>query len=74
MSDTDPSITIPAGWSRNLTVRRIEGQLAGGVNATLGLDLSIRAGADANGRGLLWTPNPVQPGSTISQDAAVQLL
>jgi hypothetical protein len=30
------------------------------------LDLSIRAGADASGRALLWTPNPVQPGSTIS--------
>ena len=36
------------------------------MNATLGLDLTIRAGTDASGRGLLWTPNPVQPGSTIS--------
>ena len=40
--------------------------MSGGVLASLGLDLEIRAGADEAGRGLLWTPNPVQPGSTIS--------
>jgi hypothetical protein len=66
MSDTDSTITIPAVMISQPDGATIEGQLSGGVNATLGLDLSIRAGADANGRGLLWTPNPVQPGSTIS--------
>ena len=66
MSGTDSSITIPAVMISQPDGATIEGQLSGGVNATLGLDLSIRAGADANGRGLLWTPNPVQPGSTIS--------
>lgn len=66
MSGTDPSITIPAVMISQADGATIESQLAAGVNATLGLDLTIRAGADANGRGLLWTPNPVQPGSTIS--------
>ena len=66
MSGTDSTITIPAVMISQPDGATIEGQLSGGVNATLGLDLSIRAGADANGRGLLWTPNPVQPGSTIS--------
>lgn len=66
MSGTDASITIPTVMISQPDGATIEGQLAGGVNATLGLDLSIRAGADANGRGLLWTPDPVQPGSTIS--------
>lgn len=66
MSGTDPSITIPAVMISQTDGATIAGQLSGGVNATLGLDLSLRAGADASGRGLLWTPNPVQPGSTIS--------
>lgn len=66
MAGTDPSVTVPTVMISQPDGATIEGQLTGGVNATLGLDLSIRAGADANGRGLLWTPNPVQPGSTIS--------
>jgi len=66
MSGTDPSVTIPAVLISQPDGATIEAQLSGGVNATLGLDLSIRAGADANGRGLLWSPNPVQPGSSIS--------
>ncbi|MBI1789498.1 MAG: hypothetical protein HYR60_18335 [Acidobacteria bacterium] len=45
----------------------IKAALAGGpVTANLTLDLAIRAGADPAGRALLYTPNPVQPGSTIS--------
>jgi hypothetical protein len=66
MSGTDTSITIPAIMISQPDGATIAGQLSSGVNATLGLDLTIRAGADASGRGLLWTPNPVQPGSTIS--------
>ena len=66
MSGTDSTIAIPAVMISQPDGATIEGQLPGGVNATLGLNLSIRAGADVSGRGLLWTPNPVQPGSTIS--------
>jgi PA domain len=66
MSGTDNTITIPSVRISQPDGATIEGQLANKVTATLGLDLTIRAGADANGRGLLWTPNPVQPGSTIS--------
>ena len=66
MSGTDPSISIPAVMISQGDGATIRAQLTGGVNATMGLDLTIRAGADANGRALLWTPNPVQPGSTIS--------
>ncbi len=44
----------------------IKAQLGAGVVATLGVDLSVRAGADAAGRALLYTPSPVAPGSTIS--------
>jgi hypothetical protein len=66
IAGTDSSITIPAVMISQPDGATIAGQLSSGVNATLGLDLTIRAGADASGKGLLWTPNPVQPGSTIS--------
>ncbi|MEJ7713283.1 MAG: hypothetical protein WKF84_26410 [Pyrinomonadaceae bacterium] len=36
------------------------------MNATLGVNLSIRAGADRANRALIYTPNPVEPGSSIS--------
>ena len=41
-------------------------QLGTGVNATLGVNLAVRAGEDVNGRGLMNAPNPVQVGSSIS--------
>lgn len=66
MGGTDPTITIPAVMISQNDGATIRAQLTGGVDATLGLDLSIRAGADASGRALLWSPNPVQPGSSIS--------
>jgi hypothetical protein len=36
------------------------------VNAQLGVDLTMRAGADEQRRALMNAPNPVQPGSSIS--------
>jgi hypothetical protein len=36
------------------------------VNATLGVNLAVLAGADPDGRALLFSPNPVQPGSSLS--------
>ena len=44
----------------------IVAQLAGGVNASLIVDPTVRAGADALGRARLFAPNPVQGGSSIS--------
>jgi len=44
----------------------IKANLAAGVNATLGLDTSLLAGADASGRVYLNSPNPLVPGSSIS--------
>jgi hypothetical protein len=39
---------------------------AGVVTASLGTDPSRRAGADSAGRPLLYTPNPLVPGSSVS--------
>jgi hypothetical protein len=36
------------------------------VVATLGIDLTQRQGADANGRMLMYAPNPLQSGSSVS--------
>ena len=66
MGGADPTITIPSVRITLADGNTIKAQLAAGVTATLGVDLSVRAGADALDRALLYTPNPVQQGSTIS--------
>ncbi|HEX5854920.1 MAG TPA: PA domain-containing protein [Thermoanaerobaculia bacterium] len=67
LGGADPTITIPTVLITQADANTLKANLATGVNATLLLDLSVRAGADpVGGRALLYTPNPVQPGSTIS--------
>jgi hypothetical protein len=66
LGGTDPTITIPAVRISLSDGNLIKAQLGTGVNVTLGNDLTRFAGADGRARGLLFTPNPVQPGSTIS--------
>ena len=66
LGGSDPTITIPAVRITLADGATIKGQLASGVNATLTVDLSVLAGADTDGKALLNTPNPVQPGSSIS--------
>jgi len=66
LGGADPTITIPSVRITLADGNTIKAQLGGGVNASLLLDLSLRAGADASGQALLYTPNPVQSGSTIS--------
>ncbi|HEV7553570.1 MAG TPA: PA domain-containing protein [Candidatus Angelobacter sp.] len=66
LGGADPTITIPAVRISLSDGNLIKAQLGTGVNVTLTNDLTRFAGADARGLGLLYTPNPVQPGSTIS--------
>jgi hypothetical protein len=66
LGGADPTITIPAVRITLADGNTIKAQLAGGVNATLTVDLTVLAGADPAGKALLNTPNPVQPGSSIS--------
>jgi hypothetical protein len=66
MAGVDPTITIPTVSITQTDGNLIKAQLANGVQGSISLDLSVRAGADANGRALLYTPVPVAPGSTIS--------
>ncbi len=72
LGGADPSITIPAVRITLADGNAIKEQLkrrsrtSSGVTASLGLDLSRRAGADAAGRIKLYAPNPFVSGSSVS--------
>ena len=61
-----PTITIPAVSLTRADGLAIVAQLGGGVTGRLGIDMSIRAGADANGMVRLYMPFPVSSGSSGS--------
>lgn len=64
MGGADPTIVIP---SVRITLPAGNAlKAATGVNATLIVDPTVRAGANTVGRALLNAPNPVQLGSSIS--------
>jgi len=67
LGGTDPTIVIPSVRITQADGATIRAALTSGpVPALLGVDLSIRAGADHFDRALLYTPNPVIPGSSVS--------
>jgi len=66
LGGADPTITIPSVRITLADGNAIKAQLASGVNATLSIDLSIRAGTDSRGRMRVNAPSPVQGGSSIS--------
>src|SRR6266516_361050 len=78
IADNDGTITIPQGMDgtdSTITITSVRITLADGntikgqlpnVNATLFADTSQLAGTDQLGRPLLFTPNPVQGGSSVS--------
>lgn len=67
LGGTDPAVTIPAVRITLADGNRFKAALAlGPVSSSLGLDLSRRAGADAAGRALVYTPVPMAPGSSVS--------
>ena len=67
MSGVDPTIVIPSARITLADGNALKAALGTGtVNATLGVNLAIRAGADPLGRVKLNAPNPVQSGSSIS--------
>ncbi len=66
LGGTDATIVIPSVRITQADGNTIKAVLGVGVNATLLVDLSVRAGADPTGRALMYAPNPVQSGSSIS--------
>lgn len=63
----DATISIPAVRIALVDGNTIKGSLGGNlVNGTLGVDPNIYAGADSQARAFLFTPDPVQSGSSVS--------
>ncbi len=67
MSGTDPTITIPSVRISLADANKLRKTAARGkAQATLGVNLHLLAGADPQGRVLLYAPNPVVLGSSYS--------
>lgn len=72
LGGADPAITIPAVRVTQDDGNAIRAQLQrrsrtrSGVTASLGVNPQKLAGADAERRILMYAPNPIQPGSSVS--------
>lgn len=67
LGGADATITIPSVRIALATGNVIKAALAGNtVNATLGVDTNVRAGADAQDRALMYTPAVFAQGSSVS--------
>lgn len=70
LSGVDPSITIPALRIAPDDGNAVKAALASGSNPFVGAllyaNVARLAGADLFGRVLMYTPNPVEPGSSVS--------
>ncbi len=72
LGGSDPTVVIPViSVSQNdgatlKSALRWRSRTTSGVTAGLGINGSQYAGADLFGRALLYTPNPFQPGSSVS--------
>src|SRR5262249_39396384 len=65
MGGSDPTITIPAVRITQADGVTLKSQI-GHEKASLLLDPSLRAGADASNRVLMYTPNPFVSGGSVS--------
>lgn len=59
-------VTVPTVSLTRADGLSIVGQLGTGVSVNIGVDISIRAGADSLGRARLYAPFPVVGGSSVS--------
>jgi len=66
MGGSDPTVTIPVVSISQADGTAMKAQLGAGVFVTIGPNPSFLAGADDNGRVLVYTPNPSVSGSSVS--------
>lgn len=66
LGGADPLVVIPAVRITLDDGNAVKAQLGAGVNVTLKVDNTIRAGADRFGKPLMFSPNPFQSGSSVS--------
>ena len=60
------TIVIPVVSVTTADGALLKAELGNGLNLTIGLDTSVLAGADSQGRVKLYAPNPIEGGSSIS--------
>jgi hypothetical protein len=66
LGGSDPSVTIPTVSLSLADGNAIKANLAGGVTMSIGPNPAFLAGADDAGRVLVYAPNPIESGSSIS--------
>jgi hypothetical protein len=66
MGGSDPTITIPSLGITQALGTSIKANLAGGVNATIGVDASAGLSGTNSGCVRMFAPNPLQSGSSVS--------
>jgi PA domain/FlgD Ig-like domain len=66
LGGTDPTVVIPVVSLSQNDGNVLRAQLGAGLNVTIGLDPTKLAGASDAGRPLMYAPNPVAPGSSVS--------
>jgi hypothetical protein len=66
MGGADATITIPSVRVTQADGVTLKAQIASGLNVTLQTDPALMAGADPQGRVMLYTPNPYVSGSSVS--------
>jgi len=66
MGGADPSVTIPCIGISMADGNAIKANLGAGVNVTMSLSPTLKAGADSNGRPIMYAPNPFASGSSVS--------
>ncbi|HKE96720.1 MAG TPA: PA domain-containing protein [Povalibacter sp.] len=72
LAGTDPAVVIPsvritlADGNTLKSALKFRSRTKSGVFVNLGVDPTVRAGADAAGHVMVFTPNPFQSGSSVS--------
>lgn len=66
LTGSDNTITIPSVSISNTDASSIKAQLGTPVNATILANTAVRSGVDAAGRALLFAPNPLQVGVSVT--------
>ncbi len=66
LGGSDSTIVIPAVRITQADGLTIKSALPSGVDVTLGVDMTVRQGADESDRAVMYAPNPLEPGSSIS--------
>ncbi len=66
LGGADATITIPSVRVTQADGVTLKAQIGSGLNVTLLTDPALLAGADSQGRVMMYTPNPFQSGSSVS--------